>query len=206
MSPLTEEEGQALLAVARLSLESAVLGCPVSFLPAQTGVLAEKRGVFVTLRQAGELRGCIGHVEPGEALAGATAACAASAALQDPRFPPVVAGELPDIRIEISVLSTLEDVTPGEIELGRHGLMISAGIRRGLLLPQVPAQWGWSRRQFLEQTCTKAGLDPGAWRRGARIQAFTTQVIAEPDAFDTPPRPAEGAPLGAGMRDLLGRG
>jgi len=83
------------------------------------------------------------------------------------------------IHIEISVLSPLQDVEPGKIEVGRHGLLVSEGHRRGLLLPQVALQWGWDARQFLEQTCLKAGLEKDAWRRGAQVEAFTAVVFGE---------------------------
>lgn len=181
MSPLTEDEGQKLLAIARRSLEAAVLGQRPPDLEGYSGPLAERCGAFVTLRREGELRGCIGHVESDEPLVQTVAGCAASAALSDPRFPAVSPAELPDISIEISVLSPLADILPDEIEIGRHGLMISSGFRRGLLLPQVPLEWGWDREEFLTQTCFKAGLPPNAWRRGVRIQAFTTQIVDEAD-------------------------
>jgi len=181
MSPLTEEEGRTLLQIARRSLEAAALGQSPRHLEGYSGPLAEHCGAFVTLRRQGELRGCIGHVESDEPLVQTVAGCAASAALCDPRFPPVSPAETPDISIEISVLSPLAEIAPEEIEIGRHGLLISSGFHRGLLLPQVPLEWGWDREEFLSQTCFKAGLPPGAWRRGARIQAFTTQIIDEPD-------------------------
>jgi len=181
MSPLTEEEGRALLAIARRSLEAAVLGHSPPDLEGQSGSLAGRCAAFVTLRRHDELRGCIGHVESDEPLVQTVAGCAASAALHDPRFPPVSPAEVPELSIEISVLSPLADIAPDEIEIGRHGLMISSGSRRGLLLPQVPLEWGWDREEFLNQTCFKAGLPPSAWRHGARIQAFTTQIIDESD-------------------------
>jgi AmmeMemoRadiSam system protein A len=182
MSPLTEEEGRTLLAIARRSVAAAVLGQSPPDLPGHSGPLAERCGAFVTLRRHEELRGCIGHIESDEPLVQTVAGCGASAALCDPRFPPVSAAEIPDLSIEISVLSPLADISPEEIEIGRHGLMISRGLRRGLLLPQVPLEWAWDREEFLSQTCFKAGLPPNAWCHGARIQAFTTQIIEEPEA------------------------
>jgi len=182
MSPLTEEEGRALLAIARQAIEAAVLERRQPDVEGYSGTLAEPAGAFVTLRREGELRGCIGHVEADEPLARTVSSCAASSALYDPRFPPVSPAEVSRINIEISVLSPLRDIAPEDIEIGRDGLMISSGFRRGLLLPQVPVEWDWDREQFLEQTCVKAGLPANAWRRGARIQAFTTQIIDEPEA------------------------
>jgi len=181
MSPLSEDEGRTLLGIARQAIEAAVLERRPPDVQGYSGRLAEPAGAFVTLRRDGELRGCIGHVEADEPLALAVASSAASSALYDPRFPPLSPAEVPHINIEISVLSPLTDIAPEEIEIGRDGLMISSGFRRGLLLPQVPLEWDWNREEFLEQTCVKAGLPANAWRRGARIQAFTTQIIDEPE-------------------------
>src|SRR5271169_2716249 len=90
--------------------------------------------------------------------------------------------EVEGLHMEISVLSPLADIAPENVEVGRHGLVISQGAMRGLLLPQVAVQWKWNREQFLDETCGKAGLSPEAWRQGARIQAFTAQVFEEPHA------------------------
>jgi len=87
--------------------------------------------------------------------------------------------EVKGLRLEISVLSPLMEIAPQDIEVGRHGLIISRGDMRGLLLPQVPVEWNWDRERFLNETCRKAGLPPDAWRQGARIQAFTAQVFEE---------------------------
>jgi AmmeMemoRadiSam system protein A len=106
--------------------------------------------------------------------------CALAAALSDPRFPPVKPEEVPTLTIEISVLGSLEDIAPEQVEVGRHGLFISRRSHRGLLLPQVAAEWRWDRQRFLEETCLKAGLPRHAWRNGARIQAFTAQIFREP--------------------------
>ncbi len=193
MSPLTEDESHTLLTIARRSLEAAILGREAPDSRGCSGVLQEHRGAFVTLRRHGELRGCIGHVEPDKPLAQTVAECAASAALYDPRFPAVTPREIPQVNIEISVLSPLADISPEDIEIGVHGLMISNGFRRGLLLPQVPGEWGWDREDFLDQTCVKAGLPANAWRRGARIQAFTTEIVAEPEDAATVPSHAAGS-------------
>ena len=87
------------------------------------------------------------------------------------------------MRLEISILSPLLDVVPQQVEVGRHGLLISRGALRGLLLPQVAVEWNWDREQFLEETCLKAGLPPDAWQHGARIQAFTAQILKEPSTL-----------------------
>lgn len=138
------------------------------------------RGAFVTLRKAARLRGCIGYVTPLYPLYRTVIECSISAATQDPRFPPVQMEELPEVKIEISVLSPLEEVKVTEdIQVGTHGLAISQKGRRGLLLPQVPVEYGWDRERFLEETCRKAGLPAHAWRQGAKIESFTAFVFAE---------------------------
>jgi AmmeMemoRadiSam system protein A len=142
--------------------------------------LRERRGVFVTLSQRSRLRGCIGRVEPDSPLRVMIPDVARSAALADPRFPAVQAHELASIVIEISVLSTPELATPEEIEVGRHGLIVSARGRRGLLLPQVATHYAWSREQFLDEVCLKAGLTADAWRdNGTRLQSFTAEIFSE---------------------------
>jgi len=179
MSPLSDEDGQTLLRVARRALEEAVSWHRLPESERFSAELSDKAGAFVTLRKHASLRGCIGQVEPREPLARAVAECAVAAALHDPRFPPVTPSEIPELSIEVSVLSPLVDIRPEEIEVGRHGLLISSGLQRGLLLPQVAVEWNWDRERFLQETCRKAGLPGDAWRRGAHLQAFTTQVFAE---------------------------
>jgi AmmeMemoRadiSam system protein A len=149
----------------------------------------QKAGVFVTLRtrrgagqpddKAMRLRGCIGHVEADVALLDLVPVMAVKAATEDPRFPPVTAVELPNLHIEISLLSPLEPVTDvASIEIGVHGLVIISGLRRGLLLPQVPLMFDWSREDYLAGICRKAGLPDDAWRY-ADLLTFTTQVFEE---------------------------
>ncbi len=179
MSPLSDEDGQRLLGIARQSIEEAVHGAGPGELRGASGALLESAGAFVTLRNHSLLRGCIGHVEPSEPLAGCVAECARAAALRDPRFAPVTAAELPDLSIHISVLSPLFDIRPEEIEIGRHGLYVTLGFHRGILLPQVPVEWSWDLERFLSETCAKAGLPPDAWQRGARVQGFTTWNFAD---------------------------
>ena len=106
--------------------------------------------------------------------------CAADAASRDPRFNPVVPDELPDLGVEVSVLGPLESIdpqAPGAVVVGRHGLVVEQGRRRGLLLPQVATEWGWTADQFLRQTCVKAGLAPDAWQRGAQVWRFSADVF-----------------------------
>ena len=129
--------------------------------------------------EAARLRGCIGHTAADERLIDLVPVMAVKAAIRDPRFPPVTAVELPKLHIEISILSALTPVTDIEaIELGVHGLVIESGAKRGLLLPQVPRMFGWSRDEYLEAICRKAGLRPSAWRT-ADLLSFTTQVFEE---------------------------
>jgi uncharacterized protein len=145
--------------------------------------LAELRGVFTTLYLIGRLRGCVGHSTALMPLYRAVTESARAAAFEDPRFPPVVLEEARTVKICLSILSPLIPISPEQIELGRHGLLISEGFSRGLLLPQVPLEHGWDRDTFLEQTCRKAGLPTDAWRNGAniKIEAFTAEVFADDD-------------------------
>jgi AmmeMemoRadiSam system protein A len=141
--------------------------------------LAEPRGAFATLHLHGKLRGCIGYVFPTQSLYRTVAETARAAACDDPRFEPVNAEEAAGLKIEISVLSVLKPMVAEEVVIGKHGLVVMQGSRRGLLLPQVPVEWGWDRETFLSQTCLKAGLAPDAWLRGAELQAFTAEVFGE---------------------------
>jgi AmmeMemoRadiSam system protein A len=129
----------------------------------------------------GQLRGCIGRVDPDTPLYLAVEQLAVAAATRDPRFEPLRAEELPETRVEISVLSTLRDGKPEEVEIGQHGLVITRGARRGLLLPQVAVEHKLDRERFLDETCAKAGLPPGAWKQdGTQLQLFTADVFHEP--------------------------
>jgi AmmeMemoRadiSam system protein A len=191
MSPLSEADQQVLLRLARRALEAGVRGRRLPEVEEPSGILREHRGAFVTLRKVRQLRGCIGVVEAFQPLYQTVLECAVAAALHDPRFNPVTPEELAELRAEISVLSALIEVSPGQVEVGRHGLLMSQGDRRGVLLPQVAVEWNWDRERLLEETCHKAGLPRNAWQRGARIQAFTVQIIAESvDAACLSPRAA----------------
>jgi len=133
------------------------------------------------LHLLGELRGCIGYIEPRFPLVETVQEVAQKAALEDPRFPPLTPRELGKVDIEISVLSPLKKVSDvNEIVVGTHGLVIDAGYTRGLLLPQVATEWGWEREQFLSQTCRKAGLQADAWKlKRVTIYSFTSAVFSE---------------------------
>ena len=141
--------------------------------------LAERRGAFTTLHLDEKLRGCIGYVFPVATLYQTVAETAASAAFEDPRFYPIDKEEARRLKIEISVLSPLKPIEADELEVGKHGLVVTYMGRRGLLLPQVPIEWGWDRLMFLAQTCIKAGVPPDAWQKGAKLEAFTAEVFSE---------------------------
>jgi AmmeMemoRadiSam system protein A len=139
---------------------------------------------FVTLWQSehGRLRGCRGEFSAHQPLPAAVAQMALAAALDDPRFAPVAPAELPQLRIEISVLSPLQPIQPQAIQLGKHGLLLVQGDRRGLLLPAVPIEHHMEREQFLDALCHKAGLPADAWRDPATaLWAFETEAWKEPD-------------------------
>jgi AmmeMemoRadiSam system protein A len=141
--------------------------------------LAEPRGVFTTLYLHGQLRGCVGYVFPVIPLIHAVAETALSAALQDSRFTPVSREEAPHLAVSLSVLSTLFPIQPEQIQIGKHGLVVSWAGHRGLLLPQVPVEHHWDRETFLDQTCRKAGLPTSAWRASATLEAFTAEVFGD---------------------------
>ena len=128
-----------------------------------------------------QLRGCVGYAVPIAPLYRAAAETARAAAFEDSRFLPVTKEEALELEISLSVLSRLFPIHPEAVEVGRHGLVISLGARRGLLLPQVAVEHGWDRETFLEQTCRKAGLPLDAWRKAATVEAFTAEVFADAD-------------------------
>lgn len=169
-----------MLALARSAIEAAVLQRPLPDMHCTTPLLAAPSGAFVSLHQRGRLRGCIGQIDAREPLALTVAQCAVAASMEDPRFSPVTADELPGLELEISVLSPLAPIRPEEVEVGKHGLLVSRGWQRGLLLPQVATQFHWTRERFLQETCHKAGLDADAWKDpGTHIEAFTAEVFSE---------------------------
>lgn len=180
MCPLLSSQKELLLEIARRSVIEAVHNRASADIVSLGGDRMISPGAFVSLHRERRLRGCIGQIGAPQPTGPLVAYCARAAALDDPRFRPVEAHELAGIEIELSILSALETVAPEQIETGKHGLMITSGPRRGVLLPQVAVQYGWSAARFLEETCLKAGLDRGAWRdQGARIEAFTAEVFSE---------------------------
>lgn len=176
---LNSDERRDLLERARAAVASAV-GVGVAAPHAAAPGLAMLAGAFVTLRVRGELRGCIGYPDCDRPLVDVVQQCAVSAATADPRFPRLGAREYADATMEISVLGPIEPVSDvADIEIGRHGLIAEQGHRRGLLLPQVAAERGWSCEEFIEHTCRKAGLPNDAWRHGAKLYKFEADVFGE---------------------------
>ena len=163
---LTEQEKHYLKDLVRWSIAQELTGAEADDPPdPPTETLRREFGAFVTLKQDGRLRGCIGHIVADRPLHVTIADMAQAAAFQDPRFPPLTAAEADGLDIEISVLSPITRCPdPKLIEPGRHGLLIRRGQHSGLLLPQVAVEWGWDRRTLLAQTCAKAGLSGKCWR------------------------------------------
>ncbi len=184
----SSEERSQLLRLAHDSISSALEHREISLEP-PTPHFAEPRGVFTSIylrrdepgrdRHEEALRGCVGYVFPTCPVYRAVGETARAAAFDDSRFPPVTREEALHLAIELSILSPAQAILPEEIEIGRHGLLISWHGRRGLLLPQVPVEHAWDRTAFLEQTCRKAGLPPDAWQKGATIEGFTAEVFGE---------------------------
>lgn len=179
------EQRQILLGIAHEAILSAVQGRAFLNAAPATTALLEPRGVFTTLYLQcdghRELRGCVGYAAPMVPLYRAVGETARAAAFDDSRFSPVTQEEALNLEVSLSVLSRLFPIHPEAVEVGRYGLVVTLGPRRGLLLPQVPVEQGWDREVFLEQTCRKAGLPVDAWRQGAGIEAFTAEVFADAD-------------------------
>lgn len=177
MNVLGPDDQRRLLALARRALEARVRRAD----PPDVDVHLEIRsGAFVTILRAGELRGCLGRITSDVALTRLVVELAQAVADSDPRFDRVRPHELPDITVEISVLTPEREIESMDtIEVGRHGLIVEHEFNRGLLLPQVATEHGWDRDTFLDHACVKAGLMPGAWRRGARVFVFEAEVFGE---------------------------
>lgn len=184
---LTLDDGKFLVKLARQTIEDYLRTGKKLQVPKVSARLHERRGVFVTLTKDGELRGCIGHPLPTMPLVEAIIDAAISSATGDPRFPPVSVDEMRDIKIEVSVLSEPEIIkvkSPREypkcIVIGRDGLIVEWSGYAGLLLPQVPVEYGWGAEEFLSHACMKAGLTPDYWlQKGVRISKFSAQIFAE---------------------------
>jgi AmmeMemoRadiSam system protein A len=174
----SQEERSLLLRLAHESIISALENREISLEP-PTAHLAEARGAFTSIYLDSHLRGCVGYVLPIGPVYRAVAETARAAAFEDSRFHRVTLEEAQHLQIELSILSPPRPIPAEEVEIGRHGLLITAGFRRGLLLPQVPIEHQWDRVTFLEQTCRKAGLPTNAWQTGATIEAFTAEVFGD---------------------------
>ena len=178
MSQFTTQQHEELLDLARKTITSFVVyGQWENYSPSNPEMLQEA-GAFVTLRIDGALRGCTGHMKADKPIWRVIQEMAVSAASTDPRFPPLNERELEQLTIGISILSPLIPVTRIEdIQIGVHGLLITHGGRRGVLLPQVPEERGWDRETFLTNLCYKAGLPGDAWKMGAQLFSFTAEVF-----------------------------
>lgn len=183
MRSLDSLERRLLLDLARSAMMSAVKGTEPVASASCDMPSAKLTGAFVTLRHRGQLRGCIGEINSREPLAKVIACCARAAALEDPRFRPVQPDELAEIEINISILSPPRVSKAEEVESGNHGLIVSRGYRRGVLLPQVAVERGWGSQRFLEEACVKAGLEREAWKAsGVVIETFTAETFGESDS------------------------
>jgi AmmeMemoRadiSam system protein A len=182
MFDLSDDHRKTLLVIARQSITTILDGRTPDWNGEVDETLRRPAGAFVTLRtRDGELRGCIGSIRAVDPLHKAVASSAVSAAFRDPRFPPLQAGEIEQLELEISVMGPIEPVTDiGNIVVGRDGLIISRGRYAGLLLPQVATEYEWDCLTFLDQACLKAGLPPGAWRADdCRVEKFSAIVFGE---------------------------
>ena len=185
MNLLTTDEGEMALRLARSAIEYQIAKKPKPLFTLAP-VFREKRGIFVTLTKAGELRGCIGFPYPVMQLGDAIEDAAVAAATGDPRFPPVHRDELASIRLEVTILTVpipLEG-EPGKrfekVSVGRHGLIVRGRGMSGLLLPQVATEYGWDSMTFLDHTCIKAGLPAGCWTNASiEILTFEGQIFTE---------------------------
>lgn len=172
--------GRELLRLARASIDRALAGEPPPKLLERPHPDDPSHGVFVTLRIAGELRGCIGTLAAEEGIPNTVVRFAREAAFRDPRFPPLAEDEWPRVALEVSVLTPPRRIAAEEVEPGRHGLILETETRRGLLLPQVATEWGFTREQFLAAVSQKAGLPDNAWKMpDARLYAFEAEVYGE---------------------------
>lgn len=176
---IADNDRACLLKLARDVITAHATGRPIPEI-LQTGITAQRAGVFVTLHNGKELRGCIGHLEADESFGIVVPRCAIAASSQDPRFSAVTPDEVPRLTIELSVLCAPEPITgAADVEIGRHGLVVEQGRHRGLLLPQVAIEWKWDATTFLAHACHKAGLPMDAWQRGAQLWRFEAEVFSE---------------------------
>ncbi len=177
---LTASEQKELLKIARETIVSYVTSGKVPAVATISDGLNLESGCFVTIKQKGELRGCIGNFVSDKPLHKLVQEMAVSAATRDPRFYPMKTQDLEDFELDISVLSPLEKASSvEEIQVGTHGIYIVKGSYRGVLLPQVATEYGWNRDEFLRHTCIKAGLPENAWQGDCDIFIFSALVFGE---------------------------
>jgi MEMO1 family protein len=176
---LSDQDKKTLHHIAKTVIENRARGKSVQEFKVESPILKENRGAFVTINKKGQLRGCIGYIEGHGPLYKTIEEMAEAAAFRDPRFSPVKEKELPELEIEISVLTPLKKITDvNEIEVGKYGIYIKKGWFSGLLLPQVATEYGWDRQTFLEHTCQKAGLPPNAWKeKDTEIYIFSADIF-----------------------------
>jgi AmmeMemoRadiSam system protein A len=177
---LTKKEQRDLLKIARDTIVSYVTNSSVPAVETASKGLNLESGCFVTIKQHGQLRGCIGNFISDKPLYRLVQEMAVSAATRDPRFYPMKAQDLADFELEISVLSPLELISSvDEIKVGTHGIYLVKNSSRGVLLPQVATEYGWDRDTFLRHTCIKAGLPENAWQKECEIYIFSALVFGE---------------------------
>lgn len=180
---LTDQDKKTLLEIVKRAIIAKASNRELPKLTADSPILKEKRGAFVTLKKRGLLRGCIGYIKAVKPLGDTVQEMAVAAAFHDPRFPSVKGEEIRDLNFEISVLSPLRRISNiDDIEVGKHGLYIVRGYNSGLLLPQVAIEYGWDRENFLKETCYKAGLPPKAWKdKETEIYIFSADYFSDKD-------------------------
>jgi len=177
---LEQAQKDLLLKTAREAIELYLLKGKTLELHIEDDLLNEPRGAFVTLKKEGKLRGCIGLPLPAKPLLETIIEMAIAAATKDYRFQSIRLKEFPHTKIEISVLSIPKEINNvSEIKVGTHGLILSRGISKGLLLPQVPLEYDWDLETYLRHASLKAGLAEDAWKKGAKIEVFSAQVFSE---------------------------
>lgn len=175
-----QDEQDFLLRLARQAIEHRLRTGKNLEVKVEDPKFSEMRGAFVTLKVKDHLRGCIGYPLPFKPLSETIIEAAGMAATQDFRFEALTPEELPETRVEISVLSLPRPVKDiSEIEVGKHGIIVSKGSHRGLLLPQIPVEDGWDLETYLRHGCLKAGLDEDEWEKGVKIEIFSAQVFSE---------------------------
>ena len=187
MNKLTVKQAEKLIKVARDSISAFFDGKEYVVPNDVKKEFKEERGVFISLYVQEALIGCIGFPEPIMGLAEGIAIAAKNAAFEDPRFPPLRKEQMKDLRIEISVLTKPKEIEvkepseyPKKVKIGLDGLMIRDEFGTGLLLPQVAVEWGWNSKEFLDNACKKAGLEPDCWNNMKRnVYKFQAQVFTE---------------------------